>query len=591
MKFRSLENWNDPDALVGLVYFAQLLDELLFDFTIDTYKPSAMNSSTLCLEALSLVADIKAKRIDAKNLEHVFEELIANLRRDEIAKSLYPLNIDSLEKEILADGKPTSTKATHLEVLFYHIRLDTYKEKAEELIAEAIKNGGEKDRIRQLTRAYITTLVSIGYSTRYLKDISTSFFHLNANISDFGDIHKFFEKVSGETQEYRAVFRVDNSFSQIEKPCKAFDLEITKELEPELKEKAEQMSFGLGAFDRFAVVGPIDAKDVFSARSRAQRDLEGISALSNLFHHKEIPKWDDRALMINTNTGKTRPINIGTNPMLMCQDNRPKTAAARLNRFIEEFSLTEERDFSRFFRVTELHALALKSDSPENQLLNLWVALESLVPSTTDETNAKINKIIDSVIPILNLDYIANLSARLVRDFRNWDKTTFESSIHDIPGEVDREKILRLIVLPDYHQEKIALYQKIGNFELLRNRCAYFERALRSTAEIRKLLNGHARRVAWQLRRIYRTRNLIVHTGRTPPFVDALIRNIHDYLDVVVSTIVHQASDGEKINSIDQTFAFATLKYKEFEEGLKVDDIAIDSENIERYLISIKIRV
>lgn len=568
----------------------QLIDELLFDFTIDTYKPSAMNTSTLCLEALHLIKDVQNNRVDANNLRHVFEELTTNLRNDEIAKSLYPLSPDTIENALIDESKVLQAKATDLEVLYYHIRLDIYKSRAEELLLDATQDGKEKDRIRALTRAYITTLISLGYSTRYLKDITISFFHRGDDIESTGDIKRFFQKVTGQDQSYRAIFRVSEIFSQIEKPCEAFELKIEEELEPELQKIAVKMDFVLRDPGRFAVIGPFKAKDVFSARAEAQRQLEMVSTLTSVFYHKEVPNWDDRALMLNLDTGKARVVNLNVNPMLMCEDNRPKTAAKRLNNFIEDFSLTGNQDFQRFFRITELHALALKSDSPENQLLNLWVALESLTPSSSSERSAKVNRIINAVIPILNLDYVANLIVRLVRDFRNWNRATFDKYIQDIPGNNEREKLLNLILIDDYREIKRSFYTDIGNFELLRNRAAYFERILKSTSSIQRMLDNHTKRVSWQIRRIYRTRNLIVHTGNTPPYVDILIKNLHDYLDIVISTIVFQASDGEKINSIDQVFSFAHLKYQEYRNLLKSTDVNIDQENIQHLLFTVKIR-
>ena len=47
------------------------------------------------------------------------------------------------------------------------------------------------------------------------------------------------------------------------------------------------------------------------------------------------------------------------------------------------------------------------------------------------------------------------------------------------------------------------------------------------------MMEAHQKKVEWQIRRIYRTRNLIVHSGRSPIFLHALIENAHDYLDQI----------------------------------------------------------
>lgn len=75
MRFRNLKKWTAPDQSKELIYFAQLLEEMLFDYSLDTYKPSALNTSLLCREALYVIEDIESGVIKRPNLDHVLEEL------------------------------------------------------------------------------------------------------------------------------------------------------------------------------------------------------------------------------------------------------------------------------------------------------------------------------------------------------------------------------------------------------------------------------------------------------------------------------------------------------------------------------------
>ena len=62
-----------------------------FDYSLDTYKPPALNAPYLCREAISLIGDIEEKRIDEANLKHVLEELQWSLASDPVAKALLDL--------------------------------------------------------------------------------------------------------------------------------------------------------------------------------------------------------------------------------------------------------------------------------------------------------------------------------------------------------------------------------------------------------------------------------------------------------------------------------------------------------------------
>ena len=43
MKYPNLEKWKYGSELEGLLFFAQVVEELLFDYKIDIYKVPAMN--------------------------------------------------------------------------------------------------------------------------------------------------------------------------------------------------------------------------------------------------------------------------------------------------------------------------------------------------------------------------------------------------------------------------------------------------------------------------------------------------------------------------------------------------------------------
>lgn len=278
-------------------------------------------------------------------------------------------------------------------------------------------------------------------------------------------------------------------------------------------------------------------------------------------------------------------ITASQNPMLMCADSKKENAAIKLNSFITNFSVTDADSFKRFNRASELHALALRSDSPENQLLNLWVALETIVPSKLNRTKAKINNIIDSVLPFLSLTYIELLTDRLTRDFYLWNRSKFNKSIEGIEGITERQRLLKLLLLPEHLEKKNQLFSDLRQFYLLRNRAHYFSKALSSTSRIASILEIHWQRVDWQIRRIYRTRNLIVHAGHTPSYINILITNIHDYLDIVLNMIGRLASDGDKINTIEIAFKYSEIKYLEFIAELKASDQSIKADNIDRFLL------
>lgn len=51
------------------------MEEMLFHYTIDTYKPSVMGISLLVHEALTTIEEVEKGNIKEPNIKHVLEEL------------------------------------------------------------------------------------------------------------------------------------------------------------------------------------------------------------------------------------------------------------------------------------------------------------------------------------------------------------------------------------------------------------------------------------------------------------------------------------------------------------------------------------
>ena len=104
---------------------------------------------------------------------------------------------------------------------------------------------------------------------------------------------------------------------------------------------------------------------------------------------------------------------------------------------------------------------------------------------------------------------------------------------------------------------------EIKDFHLLNDRLKYFNELFLSKEKIANTIINHTERLQWQIRRIYRARNLIVHTGNTPSYTATLIEHIHSYLDIILETLI-QLSSKNKINSVGQGFQYIELMYNDY---------------------------
>nr|WP_212813741.1 hypothetical protein [Erwinia rhapontici] len=175
MRFRNLRNWDSPAESSSLLYFCQMFEEAFFDFSLDTYKPSAMNTSLLCREALDVINAVKKGQIKAPNIDHVIEELCDSIEKDSVVKSLVDIDLKEFTSVLKNPKKSIDEKNTTIEVLLSYINLSKYKLRNEDLLVKNITDIHDKKNIRNLARSYGTTLLNFNYSERYISDSIQNF--------------------------------------------------------------------------------------------------------------------------------------------------------------------------------------------------------------------------------------------------------------------------------------------------------------------------------------------------------------------------------------------------------------------------------
>lgn len=581
MRFRTLSKWDTPDTCKSLVYFAQLLDEMLFDYTLDTYKPSVMSTPTLGVETLNTIKDVDAGIIQPKNIEHLTAELIHNLSHDKVAQSLlgeaYTAFLNKLKNPTLG----AKEKKSIIEMLVIQLPANLYKEKSEKLLLEQLTlPNWERSIIRRLARNYISVLLYIGFSQHNLKKLVHEFFYYGENrIKSNTDASSFFEKIRLEKTKHKIYFIVDPVFLEAEPTFGRLSLSIEQKPPENL---ADNDFFKNLQRKNIVSVSDIDTLDPYTAREIAENYLKLASSFLNIYHHKDKPSWSNEALVVSG--ADFLKVSERLNPMKKCKDLKHEKAKKRLELLMSEFSL-ENSSFAKFLRSIQLHSMALKSESVENQLLNLWIALESLVPSDTKSNDqATIEHITDSIIPFLNISYIDSLIENLARDLLLWDRHILNTHFRGIPGSKSKHKLAYLMILPEHEVTRDSLSAKFRNYSLLSDRFEHIKTMISTPASIKSTLDNHKLRLEWQFRRIYRTRNNIVHSGKGQQFTPLLVEHTHNYLDKVFEILVMLASKPRKIRSVTQGFRYVKIINEQRYATITKNGFTFDIDNIKENL-------
>lgn len=561
MRFRSLEKWDVSPEIEGLIFFAQRAEELLFDYTVDSYKPMSLNAPFLCTEALSVIDDIEKGLIDKANLRPILDELSWSLKNDEVAKSLIDLPIENY----ILDTEKSSIEEVKLRLAVLRRTLDSYRylDKCVELLGTAIVDKKKKD-IDMLSKLLYTNLINLGVNKSYLCKKTLDFFYVGKSpekIVCCGSFKDYIEHIYPKSHKFELYFWISGLIDVVSESTEAFSIEVLDELPSDVTEMLPKSKSPIPSitYKKVAKVSGVRALDWYSAKEIAEKKLARLRDLYNLYHHKSKIEWDDKAIVIQCCEETPRLLDFLITPIEKIEDERPERASQKLNRLLKNLNLSRE-SFEKFNRAVDFHSLSANTRDVENQLLNLWIGLETITPTLSG--HAKISQVCEGIMPFLSIMYTKRLIGVFTKDLFRWDKRTVISILNKVPvpkGARSIEKVAVLLCSPDCDELRKDLYSSLKDFHLLRFRAFSLNQKFNTPEKVISLLEEHENKVLWQIRRIYRSRNLLVHSGRTLQYLPSLVENAHDYFDQVIFTFIRMCIGEYRVKTIEQSFELAKL--------------------------------
>lgn len=308
--------------------------------------------------------------------------------------------------------------------------------------------------------------------------------------------------------------------------------------------------------------------DVFSAQEKAARALDRLSDLYTLFHHQRKITWRDTALVKQCCLDDPVATVLSKGAMEKPYDFRTDKASKELNRLIRNLAIGGASK-TRFDRVADLHGICVSSDVVDNQLVTLWTALETLIPSTAH--GAKIANVLNQMTPFLMKAYIQRLVQRFTHDlvtWKPWYAKRLLNRVPDIEGANTVYRALALLAVRSNSNLRDELYAELKDFHLLRYRAFQLSELLSSPATLKKALDTHLMKLEWQIRRIYRTRNMLVHSGKRPGYINTLVENAHDYFDQIIFDVMRMSCGEYRAGTLDNVFELVKISYAKFTSTL-----------------------
>lgn len=555
----------------GFQFFAECLDEMLFDYTLDTYKPPTHNASTIASEMLQVIDDIENEIIDASHLETLLQELQCAIASDVVAKHLIDLRHESLFSDCTA--KNLALTRSKVSLVAAALSPSRYKNSCQDELLRLCREGRDKKEIRSVSRNLVATLLMGGYTRRHLRS------RLTANMLQVGNpqncearLRTFFSELDFSRKEYSVTFAASNLLRFLDKSCADVGLSVLSA--PPAYVAPEHLRRMLVSGGRiFAERSTIKAVDPYAARKLADELLNIISDLFSVFHHTQVVCWSENAVVLDRASGETHLIGSPVRPMARVVDRYPAIAGQRLHSAINEFRL-DQASLDQFHRIVALHGAATRSASINVQLLNLWSAMECSIPAAL--SGVRIRSVISTLMPYLLMSYPTSIFDDLLADILRHNQIAairiLKSAGRTGPNHL-RLALADVMLLGECDVERRAINDLVASYPLLANRCHVVMERFSSPRALKKTLAAHESRIEWQIRRVYRTRNLYIHSGRDVRMTDSLVENAHSYLDSFVDGVFKVSKTDPHIITLDQAWIVATERQRRW-----ASDIAAGQE-------------
>lgn len=575
MRQPDLHKWEVKKETEGLLFFSLLVDELLFNYTIDSFKLPALNTRTICYELIHTIDQVEVGRIKEANIIPIIQELSGSMIKDPIITELFKGSVYSYIKELhKKQGSLSDIKSL---ILYLYNKIDkNYSEICKELLSQRIKDSLQKEDILRLTKNYINELITSGYSSAYIYFENERFFFTGKYpkvINSPDVINLYFKSFSAETKKYSVLFRASRQFIFINDIATSMNISVS-EAAPSLKfpkesKNVDQILATNSRFPIYLTMKDIEAPDSLMARENAEEKMILVDSLIKYYIHRENLFWHENALIYTEDQSYFSVSDPPTPPTLKRPDERLENLNTLINNIMIAFDgrKVEQESRDRLIISLELHRSAIVSAILKNKVLNLWAAIEVLFPGK-ETGGTRIEQIVENLTPFIVKAYIAKLSAYLLKSINTCCREEGLKIIQKIEyGDNLIDKCTALCCIQENEPFRDELYKLLGNQPLLKNRIFYIHKEYSTTENILKNIKAHIERVSWHIMRIYRTRNLIIHSGEHLPFLNILVENLHSYIDRTLELIFKGLLNSKNPTTIGEV----TIEHKlELEEHISL---------------------
>lgn len=553
MKYSNPRHIEPSTEVDGVLYFAQRIEEMLFDYSIDLYKMPLLNTHGLAREYCRVVEKVSSGEIKEYQREISFEEFLASFNDDIILKENWGIsNIEFVTKSF---GSSTQRVKDHT-VAYVDSTLSNgrYYNWIVKTLLKYTKLPKEKKKIEAVIRCFIPELVSMGYDSEFIYTALKQHFFSGDAINNTS-LEKFLAIFDLKSHRYNVYFAVSPM-------VKHFREILENRLRLHFDDDGNFSLFNKHSNRIIVYFKDIKAPCPNSAARDAYNRLDIFFSFYKFVGNKKGLSIQKKAMVKEQDCA---PVFVASKKLSynIIENIDYSEIGALSDQLITGLLINAEDEYSVLSKSVELHNTAISASDLKSGFLNFWSAVEILCQGHT--ADSKIGPVLDVVLPILKKDYLV----AQIQDFNknlkdNLRKEDYEYILSEIKvAGCEKRKIFQLIFLEQYKDLRTEVLTKLANYPVLRSRLCLLS-SMNTTKKLNTMICAYVQRVKWHIYRMYRTRNAIVHSGEVPRNLKYLGEHLHSYLDSTANEFIVKLAGDIPFSSredviTDVKFAIANL--------------------------------
>ena len=543
MLYPTAQEWGQWGVTANLHrFFALHWAEMLHNDTPDTWQVRTCNIRTILEEVIDAARTAEKIETYRHVLRALLDEAFSVIRRDAAVARFYPFVVQYLEpwrnRDISASDAPEIERVASV-VLG---NLEGYWGRAVEVVLEMVAEGNSQWKLELYDAAMTAAVEAVarGHSPEYIRSLLLEKV-LVTRPEPFKDrVEETLGLLSRKPATYTCTF-IPKGVKRLVAGIAPPDISVrvgppaaaAAGPEVEFYNRGNQLTVYLSV--------KVTAVDQESARHVAEQRLFQFFAGLNLYGVEDpLGLAHPDALVEDADGKKWR---VGERGEIAYLANA-KSMYPKAGTLFQVHQRLGSEDAAQLMAALQYHRLALTATSDEARFINLWVALESLCQGGNGSI---IDRVCTRIPPCVSIGNVRKTFAALARYIRYlWtdaDRPQFLALFPNSNTNVLRqEDLLRVMLLKPGSPDLLELFRLTARHPLICHRVFRVKaKMLDRPKSLAENLRFTRRNVEWQLKRIYRIRNEIVHRGSSSPrILRQLTQHLHTYLVTATQGIVYE---------------------------------------------------